>query len=171
MINIIKPEKINISKIVSNNNSLSPSNYRDINIKNNKKLKIRSFLKDLPFLRGYETGSSAYVENSKLAFIRTSNINRISSIVNNDSCIFLKPMVKDENRIIAHEDILVVTDANISDSAIFIKLTDNNIDYTFSSGVVKLNIKDNIDKYYLLTLLRDNYFKSTTIFYASHCIF
>ena len=159
MINIIKPEKINISKIVSNNNSLSPSNYRDINIKNNKKLKIRSFLKDLPFLRGYETGSSAYVENSKLAFIRNSNINRISSIVNNDSCIFLKPMVKDENRIIAHEDILVVTDANISDSAIFIKLTDNNIDYTFSSGVVKLNIKDNIDKYYLLTLLRDNYFK------------
>ena len=60
MINIIKPEKINISKIVSNNNSLSPSNYRDINIKNNKKLKIRSFLKDLPFLRGYETMIRVY---------------------------------------------------------------------------------------------------------------
>ncbi|TGZ98079.1 hypothetical protein [Rodentibacter pneumotropicus] len=99
MINIIKLNKLTLSKIKNNKYSMSPLNYREIGIKSTKQSKICSLLSDSDskFVRGYETGSNCYVKNSNLAFIRPSNINRESPIVDKDSLIYLKPSVKDKD--------------------------------------------------------------------------
>lgn len=53
-------------------------------------------------------------------------------------------------------DILLCTDANIGDCCLFISDDEKII---FSSGVVKLQFKNEKEKYYVLAFLRDDYFR------------
>lgn len=160
MEDILIPEQIRISKIIGNNRNLSPTNYKIIGIRSNKKVKIASLLKPSAFIRGTEPGSSAYLRNfsSKVKFVRNSCVDKLNFLVQTQKTVFLNEKLISfrNNQLLRNGDLVISTDANIGDCAIF--LSDDSEDYLVSSGMVKLNLKKETNKYYLFAMLRDSYF-------------
>ena len=58
---LIAPKEVKISRI-REIESLSPNNYKELKIQNTNEEYLSFFLKDVPFERGIEPGSTAYVE-------------------------------------------------------------------------------------------------------------
>lgn len=163
MEDLLIPLEVTIDKILENNINLSPSNYKKVDIKATNKIKLIDLLNtDNPIIRGNEPGSNLYLKNlkSNTKFIRNSCIDKISSSVNTDKGIYLnnKQVNFDDKLFLEDEDIVVATDANIGDSAIFIK-DQKKEEYILSSGLVKLHVNKKVNKFYLLAMLRDTYFK------------
>lgn len=155
MEDIIIPEQINISKVIKID-SLSPNNYREINIPNKCQTELKDYLDDnVPYIKGEEPGSITYVRNSNIRFLRNSCINKLNYGFDREKLIYLNPKYGFENMLNNH-DILLCKDANIGDTCLFIK--NSNEDIVFSSGLVKLNFKEEKYKYYCLALLKDSYF-------------
>jgi hypothetical protein len=152
---LLCPDEVNISDINSVQ-SLSPRNFSTIDIPNKSKKKLLSFLDDkAPCHFGEEPGSFAYVSNSSIAFVRNSCIDQLNYSNQLSKEIYLNPKYGYEN-MLCDEDVLLCKDANIGDSCIF--LCEKEKEYVISSGVVKLNFKNNIFKYYCLAFLQDEYF-------------
>lgn len=152
---VIVPEEVKYSELLRVG-SLSPNNYKKLSIKNNKQTCIGNFLNEsTPFIKGKEPGSSAYVKKSKQIFLRNSCINNIQYSVDKSKYIYLNPNYY-EDSMVSTGDVLLCTDANIGDSCLFIS---DNEKVIFSSGVIKLQFKDEKEKYYVLAFLRDDYFR------------
>ena len=162
MESVVLPKEISIENIFSNKVNLSASNYKQIAIKNKNIIKLSELLnKEAPYKKGIETGSSLYLNNlaSSVSYIRNSCLDNINIITQTHKAIYLndKKLSDIENFTLNNGDILLSIDANIGDVSLFI--TNNNQKYIFSSGLVKLNVNDDINNYYLLALLKDEYFR------------
>lgn len=152
---ILVPEEVNYSKLIKVG-SLSPNNYKTLSIKNKNQVYVRDFLQEeVPFIKGIEPGSSSYVKESEQIFLRNSCINNIQYSTDKSKYIFLNPNYYNENLVVTG-DILFCTDANIGDCCLHISDEENVI---FSSGVIKLQFKNNNEKYYVMAFLRDDYFR------------
>lgn len=152
---LIVPTEVKISEIIKKG-SLSPNNYKKLEIKNPRQNEIRYYLNpNNPFVKGIEPGSSAYVNESDQVFLRNSCINDIRFSHEKEKYIYLNPKYYDDS-MVENEDILFCTDANIGECGLFIGDGEKVI---FSSGMIKLNFVDERTKYYVMGLMRDDYFK------------
>lgn len=151
---LILPTEVKISKI-KENGSLSPNNYKRLTIKNENRHTVNYYLASTPYLKGIEPGSAAYVPYSEQKFLRNSCINNIQFSVDKSKYICLNPKYF-KNTTVANGDVLFCTDANIGDCCLFIS-DGESVD--FSSGMIKLNFKEEKYKYYVMAFMRDNYFR------------
>ncbi|AIS62030.1 hypothetical protein [Listeria ivanovii] len=160
MEDIIIPKEIKISDIVKGKTNLSPNNYKKIGVRAKRKVAIQDLLETIPFVRGTEPGASSYLKDlvSNVKFVRNSCIDKLNYTVQVQKSFFLNEnkISYNENQLLQDDDVIVATDANIGDSAIF--FNDDNCSCLLSSGMIKLNVKSNINKYYLFSFLKDSYF-------------
>ena len=162
MESILLPQEVSIRQILSNNRNLSANNYKKVAIKNTSIIKLAKLLnKEEPYQKGIETGSSLYLTDlkSSVNYIRNSCLDNINYITQNNKSLYLndKKLVDIEKFTLSEQDILLSVDANIGDVSLF--LSDNQNDYIFSSGLMRLNISYDINKYYLFAFLKDEYFR------------
>ena len=149
---LLCPKQVNYSKIIEQK-TLSPRNLSKIDIVNQDKVPLQDFLSPIsPFTTGEEPGSSAYVLKSDILFIRNSCIDSWNYSNQTSKEISLNPRYT-YSYDLKLEDILLCKDANIGDTCIFIP--EKNYQYVFSSGIVKLNFKDQLEKFYCFAFLRD----------------
>lgn len=152
---LILPTEVKISEIMANK-SLSPNNYKKLTIKNPNRHVISFYLnKKNPYQKGIEPGSSTYVPLSPQIFIRNSCINNIQISVDKSKYIYLNPKYYSES-MVKDGDVLFCTDANIGDCSLFIS---DGESINFSSGMVKLNFREEKYKYYVMAFMRDDYFR------------
>lgn len=152
---LIVPTEVKISEL-SKNGSLSPNNYKKLTIKNRKQHTISFYLDDeSPYQKGIEPGSGAYVPWSSQKFLRNSCINNIQFSADKSKYIYLNPRYYNDS-MVNDGDILFCTDANIGDTCFFISDGEN---VGFSSGIIKLNFKQEKYKYYAVAFMRDDYFR------------
>ena len=158
MQNIIIPEEVSIKDIIKKK-SLSPNNFKEINIKRKKQTKISYFLSEqIPYYKGDEPGSITYVEKSNVSFLRNSCINGLNVSFLPQKLINLNPNYGFEN-MVSNLDVLLCKDANIGDACLYIEDKKNKDEITvYSSGIIKPNFKDEKYKYYCLAFFKDNYF-------------
>ena len=156
---LIVPTEVKISEL-SKNGSLSPNNYKKLTIKNRKQHTISFYLDDeSPYQKGIEPGSGAYVPWSSQKFLRNSCINNIQFSADKSKYIYLNPRYYNDS-MVNDGDILFCTDANIGDTCFFISDGEN---VGFSSGIIKLNFKQEKYKYYAVAFMRDDYFREQLI--------
>jgi hypothetical protein len=152
----IIPNEMSISNVINNKYSLSPRNYKIVSISSSQQALLKDFLNESePFAKGEEPGSIAYVKKSTIKFLRNSCIDKYNYTHVSDKVIYLNPNYKYSN-MVNNFDILMCKDANIGDACVFIEEVPTNI--VISSGIVKLNFKEEKYKYYCLAFLKDNYF-------------
>lgn len=151
---LIVPTEVKISEI-KENGSLSPNNYKKLTIKNKNQHKISRYLEDTPYQKGIEPGSGAYVPKSQQKYLRNSCINNIQFSVDKSKYIYLNPNYFSDS-MVDDGDVLFCTDANIGDCCLFIS---DNENVFFSSGIIKLNFKNEKYKYYATAFMRDGYFR------------
>ena len=101
-------------------------------------------MEDTPYQKGIEPGSSAYVPKSQQKYLRNSCINNIQFSVDKSKYIYLNPNYFSDP-MVDDGDVLFCTDANIGDCCLFIS---DNENVFFSSGIIKLNFKNEKYKYY-----------------------
>ena len=151
---LIVPTEVKISEI-KENGSLSPNNYKKLIIKNKKQHRVSFYLEETPYQKGIEPGSSAYVPKSQQKYLRNSCINDIQFSVDKSKYIYLNPNYFSDS-MVNEGDVLFCTDANIGDCCLFIS---DNESVSFSSGVIKINFKNEKYKYYVTAFMRDDYFR------------
>lgn len=152
---LIVPTEVKISEI-KENGSLSPNNYKKLTIRNPKRHQVSFYMNDeMPYTKGIEPGSTAYVPSSSQKFLRNSCINNIQFSVDKSKYISLNPNYYNES-MVSDGDILFCTDANIGDCCLFIS-SDEAV--SFSSGIIKLNFREEKYKYYVWAFMRDDYFR------------
>ncbi len=152
---LILPTEVKISEILANK-SLSPNNYKKLTIQNQKRHKVSFYMdEEKPYQKGIEPGSSAYVPTSAQVFLRNSCINNIQFSIDKNKYIYLNPKYYNEPALI-DGDVLFCTDANIGDCSLFIS---DGESVNFSSGMIKLNFKEEKFKYYVMAFMRDAYFR------------
>lgn len=151
---LIAPKEVKISRI-REIESLSPNNYKELKIQNTNEEYLSFFLKDVPFERGIEPGSTAYVEKSNQIFLRNSCIDNIRFSNDKEKYIYLNPNYYDACTV-ENEDVLFCTDANIGDCCLYLGVNEKAV---YSSGIVKLNFKNEKYKYYVMGFIRDDYFR------------
>ncbi len=138
--------------------SLSPKNYARVDIYNKNKVPLSIFLDSQnPYSKGIEPGAFTYVDKSTVKFTRNSCINETSMINIPQKNICLNPNYGFTNQLQEY-DILLCKDANIGQSCLFIPQPKTIS--CFSSGIVKLNIKEECLKFFILAFIRDNYFQT-----------
>lgn len=158
MTELLIPDEVSFTRI-SSTNSFSPKNFGAIDIPRKNKLTLREYLNEkVPFIKGIEPGTIAYVPKSNIRFVRNSCINSESYTNDLNKEIYLNPNYGFLNTLETW-DVLLCKDANIGEACLFYK--NDNYSYQYSSGMVKLNIADDKYKYYLLAMIRDSYFQST----------
>lgn len=152
---LILPTEVRISEIIANK-SLSPNNYKKLTIKNSNRHHVAFYMDEIkPYQKGIEPGSSAYVPMSSQVFLRNSCINNVRFSADKSKYIYLNPKYYDES-VVNNGDILFCTDANIGDCCLFIS---DGESLNFSSGIIKLNFKEEKYKYYVMAFMRDDYFR------------
>lgn len=152
---LILPTEVKISEIMANK-SLSPNNYKKLTIKNSNRHEVSFYMdEEKPYQKGIEPGSSAYVPASSQFFLRNSCINNIQFSTDKNKYICLNPKYYNESAI-TDGDVLFCTDANIGDCCLFIS---DGESINFSSGMIKLNFKEEKYKYYVMAFMRDGYFR------------
>ena len=147
------PKTINFQDLLEHKvHSLSPTDYLNIRLKSKF-----IYLEDLIAtpIYGKEVGTSNYMENSKLKFIRTKCLQDTSILLNLDDAIGLNPL-SFRNFNLKKGDILLVKDSNIGEVCYIEKDLPN---YTISGGVVKLNINNKLDKFYVIGIMKSSFFK------------
>ncbi|HEY4543850.1 MAG TPA: restriction endonuclease subunit S [Tissierellaceae bacterium] len=164
MADILVPEQVEIKDIITKKHNFSPANYKKVDVKAPNQVKLHNLLdSDVPFIRGTEPGSSAYLKDlkSNMKFIRNSCVDKLNNIVQLQRSLYLneKSTTFNQEQLLQNGDIVVATEANIGDSALF-HTDEKKYSYLLSSGMVKLNINKNVNKYYLLAMLEDGYFFS-----------
>lgn len=158
----VSPREISINEITTHQYSLSPLQYRRIQIKNKNVKKIRDLLEN-ELISGAEVGSLAYIRvKSPYRFLRTKACQDDSFQLNlniSDSYEYIKPddffqnKGKNDERILQEYDLLFVTGGNVGEVTIAQNL-ENTI---FSSHIVKLPMMKY--KFYVFAFLKNNFGK------------
>ncbi|MCU5325625.1 hypothetical protein OB976_21530 [Bacillus cereus] len=150
-------DEINSSDFLNKNHSFSASMYKSVDIPNKgKKLLAELLDPDCPYEKGIEPGTLNYVKVSPKKMIRTKALKDYSNLISTrgDSVVFIKPKVFN-NPNLKSTDILMSKDSNIGESCMI--YGDDLEDYTYNSGIVKLN--PIVDKFYLYSFLKHPLFK------------
>ena len=161
---MIKPTKLTFQQI-KDKGVLSGMLYQDV-IKNKNRLKIRSIVEEP--VRGKEVGENAYVEKSSNYFIKNRAIRRFSyfptgylsylSDGGQRGIVPIKPrsFIKADLKI---NDILYTKDSTLGESAII--ESDNYSNHMFSSGILKLRVKNN--PLYIFAFLKHEFLREQVI--------
>lgn len=151
------PNAVSINEI-NQTMSLSPKRYGTISIKRKKIIKVGSLLnQENPYVKGDEPGSITYVKKSKIRFLRNSCINRNNIYFLRNKLIYLNPNY-DFSNMVSNLDVLLCKDANIGDCCLYINEDEGSEITVFSSGILKLNFKDEKFKYFCIAFFKDDYF-------------
>ena len=157
------PNEISFNEVANNTYSLSPLMYKKVQINNANKLKMSEVtVKGNYYEKGNEPGSQWYVKDSNTYLIRTKALQDFSYLVypKGESIVSINPK-KYIGCNLKRGDILLSKDSNIGEVAI---VCDNECKgYDFSSGIVKLNISEKFDPFYVFACLKHNSFKEQLI--------
>lgn len=149
----ILPQTISFKDLVSNEtSSMSPSDYPTIKVNGDFEY-LSKFISFIAY--GKEVGGFNYMENSKVKFIRTKCLQENSILLNMDEAIGINPVVF-RNFNLVEGDILIVKDSNIGEVCY---LDEDLPNYAISGGVVKINLNDELDKFYILGIMKSSFFK------------
>lgn len=153
------PDEVKYCDVISNKYSLSPIMYKNIHITSKKAVKISELLMiGKPYDKGIEPGSQWYIKKSDKYLIRTKAVQEHSYLLypKGDCIVPINPK-KYCNMKIKQGDILLSKDSNIGEVAIIAKDECNNS--MISGGLVKLNLKPEIDNFYVFAFLKHQIFK------------
>ncbi len=144
---------IDINSIVNNKFILSPSNYKKIEIKSEKKISLSDLIDKKE--KGTEVGSANYVEKSKYKFIRTSALSNdcFSIYEDHNSILSINPNVFVDYHL-KKNDILICKDSNVGEVVL---LERNYPNYMFSSGINRIHIKNN--PLYVFAIMKNKIFR------------
>src|SRR5690625_1866563 len=108
------PKSITFQDLV-NRNSLSPSNYQHLNLKN-KNIKVLKDLVETPVEGGKEVGSKEYIPKSNKFFIRTSAFQSQSLLLDKKpgSVLPIRPQVFTDHSL-KEGDVLILKDSNVGE--------------------------------------------------------
>ena len=149
----ILPQTISFKDLVSNEtSSMSPSDYPTIKVNGDFEY-LSKFISSIAY--GKEVGGFNYMENSKVKFIRTKCLQASSFLLNMDEAIGISPLVF-RNFNLVEGDILIVKDSNIGEVCY---LDEDLPNYAISGGVVKINLNDELDNFYILGIMKSSFFK------------
>jgi len=147
------PKTINYSDLIHHkSNSFSPTDYLKIDVNANFEY-LENLIDKVTY--GKEVGGANYMETSKFKFIRTKCLQDASILLNNEEAIGINPRVFRKFNL-QKGDILLVKDSNIGEICY---LHEDLPNYTISGGVVKLNLNDKLDKYYVIGVMKSTFFK------------
>jgi hypothetical protein len=147
------PETISYKDVINHQNkSLSPSDHIAIKVNCDYKL-LEDFI--LSSTTGKEVGSFNYMENSNLKFIRTKCLQANSILLNLSEAIGVNPL-KFRQFNLEQKDILVVKDSNIGEVCY---LDEDLPNYAISGGVVQIKLNNNLDKFYIIGIMKSSFFK------------
>ncbi|MHC1679295.1 MAG: hypothetical protein AB9886_02065 [Candidatus Cryosericum sp.] len=151
---VVRPDSVQVSAIVSNHVSLSPSGYRIIKKPLNTR-RLSSLVKSCR--KGREIGSDAYMPRSPYRFLKTGNING-SYILDDTKVEFCKPCkgaVKPQSG-----SILVAKDGGIPGlgECCLYETKNGTTDY-ISAGVLGVEFHTEQDRNYVLGVLKSLHFK------------
>lgn len=152
-------DTVSYKEVLNNCCSLSPIMYKKIQIKNQKVKTIKELLVEgNEYQKGNEPGRQWYVKKSDKYLLRTKALQDFSYLIypKGDCIIPINPK-KYTGLKLKKGDILLSKDSNIGEVAIVCGKECENKD--FSSGIVKLNIKEEYDNYYIYAFLKHNSFK------------
>lgn len=152
------PQSITYKDILNKNYTLSPSLYKEIEIKNDNKKQLKDLLEEEidNSYKGVEVGSFAYISKSPYYFIRTKALQPYYFTLNEDkeSIIPILPQ-KFKFYDLREGDILISKDSNIGEVVILDRDLPN---YMISGGIYKLPVMEDI-KYYVFAFLKSEFFK------------
>lgn len=153
------PDTLSFKEILDHGCSLSPTMYKKIQIKNQNVKTVKELLdEEHRYQKGNEPGSQWYVKKSNKYLLRTKSLQDFSYLIypKGDCIIPINPK-KYANIRLTKGDILLSKDSNIGEAAIV--CSNECEDKNFCSGIVKLNIKEEYDNYYVYAFLKHNFFK------------
>lgn len=153
------PETVSYKEILDNGCSLSPIMYKKIEIKNHNVKTLKELLTEgNEYQKGNEPGSQWYVKKSNKYLLRTKALQDFSYLIypKGDCIIPINPK-KSINLKLEKGDILMSKDSNIGEVAIV--CASECEDKDFSSGIVKLNVREEYDNYYVYAFLKHTSFK------------
>lgn len=153
------PDTVTYNEVLDNGCSLSPIMYKKIQIKNQNVKTVKELLVEgNEYQKGNEPGSQWYVKKSDKYLLRTKALQDFSYLIypKGDCIIPINPK-KYINLKLKKGDILLSKDSNIGEVAIV--CAGECEDKDFSSGIVKLNIKEEYDNYYIYAFLKHSSFK------------
>ena len=147
------PKTINYSDLIHHkSNSFSPTDYLKIDVNANFEY-LENLIDKVTY--GKEVGGANYMETSKFKFIRTKCLQDASILLNNEEAIGINPRVFRKFNL-QKGDILLVKDSNIGEICY---LHEDLPNYTISGGVIKINLNDKLDKYYVIGIMKSTFFK------------
>ena len=153
------PKEISIDEVINNAYSLSPLMYKKVQIKNRNVRKISELIvEDNNYEKGNEPGSQWYVKKSNKYLIRTKALQDFSFLIypKGEAIVPINPR-KYIGGNLKRGEILLSKDSNIGEVAI---VCDSECDSSdFSSGIVKLNIKNEFNPFYVFACLKHDSFK------------
>lgn len=153
------PNTVSYNEVLENGCSLSPIMYKKIQIKNQNVKTVKELLVEgNEYQKGNEPGSQWYIKRSDKYLLRTKALQDFSYLIypKGDCIIPINPK-KYINLKLTKGDILLSKDSNIGEVAIV--CANECEDKNFSSGIVKLNIKEEYDNYYVYAFLKHSSFK------------
>lgn len=142
--------KVSFKDIQNNDYSLSASLYQGSEVNYSFYKKLSEFI--VSTQKGNEPGSKFYTEDKTFRFIRTSNIDENSFLLNEDLCIGIANKVFKEHKL-EKEQILMVKDATLGKVAMLDKDYPN---YMLCGGIHSLTCDF---PYYLFAILQHSCFK------------
>lgn len=147
------PKTISFDDLIAHKNkSLSPSDHTSIKV-NSKFEYLENFISKITY--GKEVGGFNYIELSKYKFIRTKCLQSNSILLDLEESIGINPLSFRQFNL-SKGDVLIVKDSNVGEVCY---LDENLPDYSISGGVVKINLKDDLDKFYIIGIMKSSFFK------------
>jgi hypothetical protein len=157
------PEQITYNEVLSNAYSLSPIMYKKKYIKNKNLRTLRAILVEgNEYVKGNEPGSQWYLKSSDTYLIRTKALQDFSYLTypKGEAIIPINPR-RYKGTKLKRGDILISKDSNIGEAVIVAGDECDNCD--FSSGIIKLNIKEEYNPFYVFACLKHSAFKEQLI--------
>ena len=134
------------------NKSFSPSDHTSIAV-NSKFEYLDKFILKITY--GKEVGGLNYVEPSKYKFIRTKCLQFDSILLHLEEAIGINPLMFKQFHL-SRGDVLIVKDSNVGEVCY---LDEDLPEFSISGGIVKINLNDKLDRYYIIGIMKSSFFK------------
>jgi len=147
------PKTISFNDLIAHKNkSLSPSDHTSIKVNSEFKY-LEEFISKITY--GKEVGGFNYVELSKYKFIRTKCLQYSSILLDLEESIGINPLSFRQFNL-STGDVLIVKDSNVGEVCY---LDEDLPNYSISGGVVKIKLKGDFDKFYIIGIMKSSFFK------------